>query len=116
MLREFVELPEFLKKWEELGLNDEDLKELENYLCKYPDKGALVQGTGGLRKLRWKLGEKGKSGGIRTLYADFVLYEKLYLITVYAKHEKDNIRVSEKKAIKKLLEALEAELERKRHG
>lgn len=60
MTREFIELPEFIKRWEEIGLNDEDLAELENYLCYHSDKGDLIQGTGGLRKLRWKLNNKGK--------------------------------------------------------
>lgn len=52
MKREFIELPEFLKRWYEIGLTD-DLIQLEIYLCKNPEIGDLIQGTGGLRKLRW---------------------------------------------------------------
>jgi hypothetical protein len=113
MTREFIELPEFLKRWYQIGLNDEDLGELEVYLCKYPEKGDLIRGTGGLRKIRWKCRGRGKSGGIRTLYVDFAYYEKIYLITVYTKSEKANISTEEKHEIKKLIDALEHQLERK---
>ena len=53
MKREFIELPEFLKRWYEIGLTDDDLIQLKIYLCKNPEIGDLIQGTGGLRKLRW---------------------------------------------------------------
>ena len=113
MTREFIELPEFLKGWQEAGLNDDDLNKLEIYLCNYPDKGVLIQGTGGLRKLRWKIRDKGKRGGIRILYVDFICFEKIYLIAAYKKSEKEDIKSSEKKEIKKLIESLRHELERK---
>ena len=113
MKREFIELPEFLKRWYEIGLSDDDLIDLEIYLCKNPQIGSLIQGTGGLRKLRWSLRNKGKSGGVRTLYIDFAFYEKIYLVTAYTKNEKENISDNEKKQIKRLIETLEQELRRK---
>lgn len=39
----------------------------------------MISGTGGLIKLRWSLSDKGKSGGIRTLYVDFMKQEKIYI-------------------------------------
>ena len=80
---------------------DNNLQEFEEYLCKYPEKGVLIKETGGLRKIRWKKENKGKSGGIRVLYVDFLYFEKIYLISVYSKSEKANINNSEKKEIKK---------------
>lgn len=97
-----------------IGLNDNDLFELELYLCKYPEKGVLMKDTGGLRKIRWKKASKGKSGGIRVLYVDFLYVEKIYLLSVYTKSDKANINNSEKKAIKKLIDLVKNELERKR--
>ncbi len=97
MNREFIELPEFINKWKELGLDDDNLCELEEYLCDNPKKGKVIKGTGGLRKLRWNLKTKGKSGGIRTLYIDFTFYEKIYLVTVYPKSNKDSLTDDEKK-------------------
>ncbi|MEQ8223030.1 MAG: type II toxin-antitoxin system RelE/ParE family toxin [Candidatus Eremiobacterota bacterium] len=113
MTREFIELPEFLNRWYKNGLNDNDLCELEIYLCKYPDKGVLIKDTGGLRKIRWKRENKGKSGGIRVLYVDFLCFGKIYLISVYAKSDRANITDSEKKEIKKLIDLLKNQLERK---
>lgn len=114
MTREFIELPEFLKKWRDLGLSEEDLRELEVFLCKYPDKGDLIQGTGGLRKLRWSLKNKGKRAGIRTLYIDFAIHEKIYLITVYAKSEKIDLTMDEKNIVRKMIEVLEKEIKERK--
>ena len=51
MNRTFIEVPQFTKKWKELGLSDESLRELENILLKNPKAGDTIQGTGG-----WKEG------------------------------------------------------------
>ena len=49
MNRTFIEVPMFTKKWHELGLTDDDLRNLENVLLKNPKDGDAIQGTGGLR-------------------------------------------------------------------
>lgn len=77
MKREFIILPEFEKCWYQRGLTDEDLRELELFLCLYPESGDIIPGTGGLRKLRWRVKDRGKRGGIRTLYVDFATYENI---------------------------------------
>lgn len=112
MTREFIELPEFIERWNELGLMEDDLVELEVYLCKNPEAGNIIKGTGGLRKVRWSLQNKGKSGGIRVLYVDFASYEKMYMITVYPKSEKDNISNEDKTQIRKLINILYSEIGR----
>ena len=113
MKREFIILPEFEKCWHESGLSDEDLRSLEIYLCKNPETGDIIPETGGLRKLRWKLKDKGKRGGVRTLYVDFARYEKIYLISAYTKNVKVDLTQDEKREIKKLIKLLELELKRK---
>ena len=65
MTREFIITKEFDCIWKELGLNDDDLSELEIYLCKNPDCGDTLEGTGGVKKFRWALEGRGKSGGAR---------------------------------------------------
>ena len=89
-------------------MTDDDLNELEKYLLKNPQSGAVIQGTGGLRKLRFALStnNKGKSGGVRVLYIDFISHEKTYLIDVYGKNEKENITTDEKKEFKKMIKTI----------
>lgn len=88
-------------------MTTEALQELVDTLSLHPDQGALIQGTGGVRKVRWRTGKdnKGKSGGVRILY----YYEKgelVLLVTLYRKSERENIDAAEKNELKKLLPEL----------
>ena len=107
MTREFVMLPEFDKRWDEIGLTDKELKALQEELTVNPEKGDLMQGTGGLRKIRVAFEGRGKSGSARVCYVDFVIHERIYLITAYTKNEKDNLSKDERNQIKKMIKLLE---------
>ena len=107
MGRTFVSTREFEEIWEELGLTEDERIVLETYLSSNPKAGRVIKGTGGLRKLRWILPNRGKSGGVRVLYVDFVIYEKTYLIDIYSKGEKEDITEEEKKMFKKLIKSIE---------
>ena len=100
MKRHFIELPNFWDMWSNLGLTDSDLAELEIFLSSNPEAGEIIKGTGGVRKVRWRLNTKGKSGGIRTLYIDFASYEKTYLLGAYSKNEQVSLSDEEKRKIK----------------
>lgn len=63
--------------------------------------------------MRLALENRGKSGSVRVIYVDFVVYEKLYLLTAYPKSEKDNLTKAERNELKKLVKILEAELDRR---
>lgn len=115
MNREFISLEIFDKLWVDLGLNDDDLRELQEHLSVYPETGGIIKKTGGVRKMRWALKNKGKRGGIRVLYIDFIWHEKIYLLMVYPKSKKENITDNEKKVIRKLVEELKNELRRKKN-
>lgn len=106
MTRTFIQMDEFLKNWEELGLTDEDLRRLEYTIMKNPKIGPVIPGTGKLRKMRFAYENKGKSGSARVCYVDFLIYDTVYLITVYAK-KKENLSKSECNEIKKLIGILE---------
>ncbi|MBO4899024.1 MAG: type II toxin-antitoxin system RelE/ParE family toxin [Lachnospiraceae bacterium] len=110
MTRTFIQTHEFSRNWDNLGFDDEDLRLLELDIMKHPERYPVIQGTGGLRKARIALGNKGKSGGARVCFVDFVIVETVYLITVYPKKEKDNLSQEEKNAIKKVIEALKKSL------
>ena len=110
MKRSFVELPIFKSRWEALGLNEEDLLRLQIELLADPKAGDVMQGTGGVRKTRFAFEHRGKSGGVRVIYVDFEVYEKIYLLTAYTKNEKDDLTKKERSEIKQLIEVLEQQL------
>lgn len=110
MKRTFVELPIFISKWKSLGLDDKDLRKLQEQLLADPKIGNVIQGTGGVRKMRFAFEHQGKSGGVRIIYVDFEVNEKIFLITAYQKNEKDNLTQSERNELKQLIRILEEQL------
>lgn len=115
MKRTFIQTREFSSKWDSLGLDDETLRLLEIDIMKYPDKFPIMQGTGGLRKARVPIQNKGKSGGARVCFVDFIMAETVYLITVYSKKEKDNLSKEERNKIRKTIETLKLSLGGEQH-
>lgn len=61
-----------------MGFTDENLRDLENILLANPKSGDVIQGTGGLRKIRIPLNSKGKRGGGRVIYVDIEFRETIY--------------------------------------
>ena len=110
MTRTFIELPWFMTKWKSLGMDDTDLRRLQSELLSDPKVGAVMRGTGGVRKMRFAFKYQGKSGSIRVIYVDFEVYEKIYLLTAYTKNEKDNLSQKERNEIKELITVLENQL------
>jgi hypothetical protein len=110
MTREFIYMTTFEKGWADAKLTDNELKELEVFLCENPTAGDMIQGTGGLRKLRWALPGKGKSGSVRTLYVDFASFEQIYMIACFKKSDKANLSDAEKKQIKSVIEQIKTNL------
>jgi len=108
--RTFIQTKEFSREWDSLGFNDEDLRHLELMLLQDPKLAPVMQGTGGLRKMRFAFEHRGKSGSTRICYVDFVFAETIYLITCYPKDKKDNLTKAERNAIKKIIQMLEKEL------
>ena len=78
-------------------------------LLKNPQSGPVMEGTGGIRKVRFPLENKGKSGSVRVCYTDFEEYEVTYLITAFTKKEQENLSAEEKTVLKKLVKALKNE-------
>ena len=110
MTRTFIQTKEFSKNWDKLGFGDKDLRILELELLNNSSMFPVIKGTGGLRKMRFSFENEGKSGGVRVCYVDFVIEETIYLITVYAKSEKDNLSYAERNEIKKRIELLKESL------
>lgn len=109
MTRTFIEVPLFSRRWKEIGLGDTELQALQIMLLKDPDAGPVMEGTGGIRKVRFPLQNRGKSGSIRVCYTDFAEYEVIYLITAFEKREQENLTDEEKAVLKKLVKVLKEE-------
>ena len=72
-------------------LTDDEYLGLQAFLLKYPDAGKIVRGSGGVRKLRWGISSKGKSGGIRVIYYWKQQDDEIWLLTVYGKSDRESI-------------------------
>jgi hypothetical protein len=107
--RVFIETSIFTRRWTELGLNDNDLQELQSFLLKNPDAGDVIKGTNGARKIRFALQNTGKSGGIRIIYVDIIKREHTHLILCYAKSKQDDLTSEQEKRIKSLVQDLKGE-------
>lgn len=91
------------------------LLQLQIMLLKSPESGPVIEGTGGIRKVRFSLQNRGKSGSVRVCYTDFAEYEVTYLITAFTKKEQENLSDNEKKALRTLVKSLrDAERNRRR--
>lgn len=105
---EFIETPMFTRQIKQIATDDE-LKELQKTLIESPDKGDLIQQTGGLRKIRMATGTQGKSGSARVIYF-LVTEEIIYLVMAYPKSTKDSLTDAEKSDLKKLTKLLKDEV------
>jgi hypothetical protein len=114
LIRTFIEVPLFSRRWKEIGLGDDELRALQIMLLKDPQSGPVMEGTGGIRKVRFPLENKGKSGSVRVCYTDFEEYEVIYLITAFTKDEQDNLTKDEKNVLKKLVKSLKDEAAKNR--
>ena len=114
MTRTFIEVPIFTRRWKEIGLGDEELQTLQIMLLKDPESGPVMEGTGGIRKVRFPLENRGKSGSVRVCYTDFAEYEVTYLITAFEKKEQENLSNEEKVVLKKLVKSLKEEAAKNR--
>jgi len=112
MTREFVYTSKFDKEWAKLGLTDDNLVVLEKYLVENPNAGKIMMGTDGIRKLRWVLPNKGKSGGVRVLYIDFIFQEKIVMFSVFSKEETGNLTQAQKNSLKELVKQMGEELKK----
>lgn len=97
--RKFIELPSFTYALSQLKLGDDFLQELQNRILKDPDIGDIIPGSGGARKIRFKLRNKGSQGGVRIVYIDIVCKESIYLLDMYSKNTKKDLTPAEKASI-----------------
>jgi mRNA-degrading endonuclease RelE of RelBE toxin-antitoxin system len=109
----FIHLTPFDRKWDALGLDDDDLRALQILIVDGPDRAPVVRNSGGLRKIRLaRRGARGKSGGFRIGYAYFPDNQIVLLITVYAKNDQSDLSAADRKAIARIIGLIREQLER----
>src|SRR6218665_694932 len=94
-LHGIVELPTYTRLADKL-LSTEERQDLIDYLAEHPKAGDVMEGTSGVRKLRWRRGGQGKSGGGRVIYYHHDELMPLYLLTLFAKGDKANLTKAER--------------------
>jgi hypothetical protein len=104
MRASFVELPAFERLRNEY-LDDESFRAMQNALMDDPSAGDVIQGTGGLRKLRWtdKRRGKGKRGGLRVIYFYWVRGLEFWLFTLFDKNELSDLSKRDRATLEGLL-------------
>ena len=87
---EFIEAVAFTKHIYHY-LSDDEYLGLQSFLLQYPESGKVVRGSGGVRKVRWAMAGKGKSGGVRVIYYFKKQDDEIWLLTIYSKNEVKSI-------------------------
>ncbi|WP_418515052.1 type II toxin-antitoxin system RelE/ParE family toxin [Delftia sp. PS-11] len=100
-----AELPSFARLASKL-LDQQERQDLIAYLANHPEAGDVMEGTGGVRKLRWSRGSQGKSGGVRVIYYFHDARMPLYLLTLFAKGDKANLTKAERNELSGLVDIL----------
>jgi hypothetical protein len=97
---EFIETRMFTRQIKAFATDDE-LKNLQRELIEYPDRGDIIQNTGGLRKIRMAMGSQGKSGSARVIYF-LANVEVIYFVLTYLKSDKESLTEAEKADIEEI--------------
>jgi mRNA-degrading endonuclease RelE of RelBE toxin-antitoxin system len=98
-----VETPIFTRRIQEL-ISGEEYRLFQLHLVNKPDAGKVIQGSGGLRKLWWSAGSRGKSGGIRVIYYWLVSRDTILLLYAYPKSRQDDLTPEQLQQIRKVVE------------
>ena len=102
---EFIETSTFTRMVTEL-LSDDEYRELQNILVEDPERGDIIKGGGGIRKLRHAVQGRGKSGGVRVIYYWVKDNHQIFMLVVYPKSKKDNLTDKETAILREYVKRL----------
>jgi len=91
----FIETPIFTSELR-THLSDDEYRALQSHLASQPEAGALIEDTGGLRKVRWTAHGKGKSGGVRVIYYHLSSANQIRMLLIYRKGIVDSLTAKQK--------------------
>ena len=75
--------------------------------------GDLLVGTGGIRKVRFARGGRGKSGGVRVIYYFYTAEKPIYLLEIFGKNEKANLTAAQRNALAQVAAEIKQQLQRR---
>ena len=101
----------YAKALKRMKASEADVDRLENEITSDPLAGDIIQGLGGVRKIRFRIGNRGKSSGGRAIYYAVVTPERVFMLTAYAKADKDDLSPADRKALRMLMTEIEKHLE-----
>jgi mRNA-degrading endonuclease RelE of RelBE toxin-antitoxin system len=85
-------------------LSEDEYRQLQLALAERPDAGDLIRGGGGLRKVRWAVEGRGKRGGVRVIYYWAVAQERILMLMMYRKGERDDLTSDQLKRLRTIIE------------
>lgn len=104
----FIELPLFTEQITDL-LDDAAYGRFQGELLRQPDRGSLIQHSGGLRKVRMRLPGRGKSGGARVIYLHLPSHETIVLFYAYTKAQRENLSPQQLKRLRQAVGVIKQE-------
>ena len=117
MQKTFIESCEFTT-WVKSHITDDEFAAMQRELLAEPDRGVVIPGSSGLRKLRVADPRRGrgKRGGARVVYLHFAELDRIYLITIYGKDQQDDLSADDKKLYRELVRMLKQEARKPESG
>ena len=98
----FIETTLFTKRVQSL-LSDDEYRDLQAELIQNPKVGAVIQGSGGLRKIRWALPGRGKSGGVRVIYY-MMTQDQIIMVYIYSKGKQDDLSPDQLRRLRNIID------------
>ena len=105
LLQTVVETPPYLAQAKGV-LSEDDRSGIVDMIATDPTCGVVMEGSGGARKARFAIGNKGKSGGVRVVYAYHSAFFPAFLLAVFAKNERSTLSKAETNALAKVIKAI----------
>ena len=90
-------------------LSEAERRAMEADIVADPGASPIIRGTGGLRKLRWAGSGRGKRGGIRTIYFRHAGPDAIYMLTAYAKADREDLRPADRRVLSRLVATIKKE-------
>jgi len=98
----FVETSVFTQTIQRL-LTDDEYRRLQLALLLRPEQGALIPGSGGLRKMRWAATGSGKRGGLRVIYYWIAGRDVAYMLFAYRKNVQEDLTPAQLRVLRRLV-------------